>query len=163
MSTQLIMALVTTLTYSLEWDHVEYSDLLDNFVVAFRMLQNVSFPGCPSAGVGSDANLLTDGPGFCEPGKSLLDERNTGWVDPADWQFAPLQTMALLTHIDGPVDTVDGAAADAYFASRPRDSQVAAWASRQSEILPERFELERVDGVPSPGDLFRVTGRRRAG
>jgi pyridoxamine 5'-phosphate oxidase len=45
--------------------------------------------------------------------------------------------------IDGPVDTVDAAAADAYFASRPRDSQVAAWASQQSEILAERFELER--------------------
>ena len=76
------------------YDLSQYNIVLeDNFVVAFRMLQNVSFPGCPSAGVGSDANLLTDGPGFCEPGKSLLDERNTGWVDPADWQFAPLQTI----------------------------------------------------------------------
>jgi len=45
--------------------------------------------------------------------------------------------------VDGPVDTVSATAADAYFASRPRDSQVAAWASRQSETLPERFELER--------------------
>ena len=45
--------------------------------------------------------------------------------------------------IDGPADSVNAADADQYFASRPRDSQVAAWASRQSEILPERFELER--------------------
>lgn len=45
--------------------------------------------------------------------------------------------------IDGPVETVSEADADAYFASRPRDSQLAAWASHQSETLPERFELER--------------------
>jgi pyridoxamine 5'-phosphate oxidase len=45
--------------------------------------------------------------------------------------------------IDGLVETVTEAEADAYFASRPRDSQVAAWASLQSEPMAERFELER--------------------
>ena len=45
--------------------------------------------------------------------------------------------------IDGSVEVVSDADADDYFATRPRDSQVAAWASRQSEELPERFELER--------------------
>lgn len=45
--------------------------------------------------------------------------------------------------VDGTVETVTPEEADAYFASRPRDSQVAAWASLQSEPMAERFELER--------------------
>jgi pyridoxamine 5'-phosphate oxidase len=43
----------------------------------------------------------------------------------------------------GPVSLLDEAAADAYFHSRPRVSQVGAWASQQSRPLDSRATLER--------------------
>ena len=44
--------------------------------------------------------------------------------------------------IEGPIEPVDDAEADAYFATRSRESQLAAWASDQSRPMPDRASFE---------------------
>lgn len=67
-------------------------------------------------------------------------------------QLAATPRAALVFHwkslrrqvrVRGPVTPVSTEEADAYFASRARDSQIGAWASAQSRPLEGRFALEK--------------------
>lgn len=64
--------------------------------------------------------------------------------------------------IEGRVERLPADESDAYFNSRPRGSQIGAWASKQSDPLPTRDTLEaeyreaerRFDGQPVPRPPF---------
>jgi len=96
-------------------------------------------------------------------------------------QLAANPRAALLFHwkslrrqvrIEGPVERVPDAEADAYFATRGRDSQLGAWASDQSRALDERAMFEarfedmkarfEGDNVPRPPHWrgYRVVPQR---
>ncbi len=82
------------------------------------------------------------------------------------------KTLRRQVRVEGAVETVTDAEADAYFESRPRESRIGAWASLQSRPLEGRWELEKrvaqfaakfgLGAVPRPPHWtgFRVLPRR---
>ncbi len=82
------------------------------------------------------------------------------------------KTLQRSVRVEGRVEQVPDAEADAYYASRARGSRIGAWASRQSRPLEGRFALEKavaeftlkfgIGEIPRPPfwSGFRVLPRR---
>lgn len=82
------------------------------------------------------------------------------------------KTLKRQVRVEGAVEQVSDAEADAYFDSRPRESRIGAWASQQSRPLEGRWELEKrvaqfaakfgLGHVPRPPHWtgFRILPRR---
>lgn len=98
-------------------------------------------------------------------GEQLLANRNAALC--FHWK-----TLRRSVRVEGAVETVTDAEADAYFESRPRESRIGAWASQQSRPLEGRWELEKrvaqyaarfaIGAVPRPPHWtgFRVLPKR---
>jgi pyridoxamine 5'-phosphate oxidase len=68
----------------------------------------------------------------------------------SDLDEVPLASLLFPWHaihrqviVEGSVTQIGRAASEAYFSTRPRGSQLAAWASRQSTVIGSRQELEQ--------------------
>ena len=61
----------------------------------------------------------------------------------------PMQRQVIVA---GAVERVTRAETEAYFASRPRDSQLGAWASPQSRVVPDRAAVD--DGLTAAVERF---------
>ena len=98
-------------------------------------------------------------------GEQLLANRNAALC--FHWK-----TLRRQVRVEGAVEQVSDAEADAYYDSRPRESRIGAWASQQSRPLEGRWELEKrvaqfaakfgLGEVPRPPHWtgFRVLPRR---
>jgi len=75
----------------------------------------------------------------------------------------PWHSLQRQVRLSGPVEVVDEAVSDAYFASRPYGARIAARVSRQSEVISGRTELEadwaaQARAYPEGGEVPRPAG-----
>ncbi|MBE50373.1 MAG: pyridoxamine 5'-phosphate oxidase [Flavobacteriales bacterium] len=104
------------------------------------VLSTVSIKNIPSSRVVLLRNILNEGLFFYtnyNSKKSKDIEVNN--VVAANFFWKDLEKQIRVT---GEVNKISNELSDVYFASRPRNSQLSAWSSNQSEILDFNFDLD---------------------
>ena len=122
------------------------------------VLSTVDEDGYPDARVVLARDISDDGITFYTNRQSTKGQQ-LAHAPHASATFAWLQ-LHRSVRVRGVVSVVSDETSDAYFASRPRSSQIGAWASPQSEVIGTRRDLDewveeiekRFDGqdVPRP-------------
>ena len=124
--------------YAVWFKEAVNSEILDPFAMC---LSTVGLNGQPSSRIVYMRDILDDGFVFytnylSQKGKEMLSTPkaalNLHWGE-LDRQI----------RIEGDVVKVSEEISDKYFAGRPKESQIGAWASAQSDILTTREELEQ--------------------
>lgn len=104
-------------------------------------LSTVGLDGKPSSRVVLFKGLVRGGLSFYtnyHGGKSLQIDHNSFVSLNFFWP-----TLERQIRIQGPAEKMTREESEAYFRQRPRESQIGAWASRQSEVLKNQHELEQ--------------------
>jgi pyridoxamine 5'-phosphate oxidase len=134
------------------------SDLAPNWLTQFeRWLDNATAAGLPEPNAMIVASVDADGrPNARTVLLKGLDERGfvfyTNYASAKGRELAanpyaslvfPWHAISRQVRASGPVTQVDRTETEAYFATRPRESQLGAWASDQSAIVPDRIHLDQ--------------------
>ena len=148
---------VATLRREYETEGLERADLAGDPITQFkRWYDDASRFGLEEPNAMTLATVTPDG----TPDARIVllrgvDERGFVWftnrTSPKGRELAANPHAALVfvwlplhrqVRVTGTVTQIDDSESDAYFATRPRESQLGAWASLQSEVLPERSFLD---------------------
>jgi pyridoxamine 5'-phosphate oxidase len=133
----------------------QVSDPIDAFTAVWRQVQQTAPDGFDpatttlatvDAGGAPSARMVllrgADGEGFSfftnYESRKALELDNSGRAALCFFWF----WLGQQVRVEGPVERVSAEESDAYFATRPRGSQIGAWASDQSRPLASRAELE---------------------
>ena len=123
--------------YAIWFEEAVSSQILDPYAAC---LSTVDQHGQPSSRILYIRDVLSDGFVFytnynSSKGKELLVNNNVA----LNIFWGELERQI---RIQGTISKVNDVMSDKYFQGRPRESQIGAWASAQSELLRDRGELE---------------------
>lgn len=109
-------------------------------------LATVGSDGRPHARVVLLKSIETDGPQFYTNYRSAKGEEIRAHAEVAlclHWKhLGEVRAGGVQVRIEGRASRLHDDESDAYFATRPRGSQIGAWASLQSQTLPDRSAFD---------------------